>query len=491
MTSSLESLYIDGSWRPASGPSLESLDPANGSRLWSGASASEGDVDAAVLAARNAFAPWAALQTEDRLARLRAFAAALKERLPAMAETISKETGKPLWESKGEVSSMISKVDISAEAQQARSGCTRQEHPLGSLAIRHRPHGVVAVFGPFNFPGHLPHGHIIPALLAGNTVVFKPSEHTPLIAEAIMRCWEKASLPSGVVNMVQGAKETGRLLAEHPDIDGLFFTGSFATGKKLSELFSVRPQKILALEMGGNNPLVVGSISDVQAAAYTIVQSAYLTSGQRCTCARRLILLQELARPLIEALSAMIGKIKVGAYTDIPEPFMGPVISSETAEYLLECQQKLVSNGAIPIVEMKSLKRGTGFLSPGLVDISSCKSLADEEIFGPLLQVVVVETFADAIREAKKTSYGLAAGLLSDREDQYHEFRSQIRAGIINWNTPLTGASSSAPFGGIGRSGNHRPSAYYAADYCNYPVASIEAPALQLPTAATPYQTFF
>ena len=481
-----QGLYINGSWSVGAGAKFTSHNPATGAPLWQGSSASEQDVVHAVSAARAAFPGWANLTMEDRIRYLEIFAAELKKQQEPLAEIISQEVGKPLWESKTEVAAMVQKVDISVEAQQQRCGTAIRKHPLGELVTRHRPHGVAAVFGPFNFPGHLPNGHLVPALLAGNTAVLKPSELAPRVAEEVMRCWEKACLPKGVLNMVQGGHETGRSLAANPGIDGLFFTGSFSTGQKLSLSLAAHPEKILALEMGGNNPLLAGSIKDIPAAVYTIIQSAFATSGQRCTCARRLIVLEEAAEPLISALVDKTRSIKVGSYSDRPEPFMGPVITPQTAERLLQAQQKLIDMGAAPLLPMRLLAPQSGFLSPGLLDVTGIKGIPDEEIFGPLLQIVRSSSFSEAIAQAGSTAYGLAAGLISDSESQYEAFRQSIKAGVINWNTPLTGASSQAPFGGVGRSGNNRPSAFYAADYCNYPVASIESPAVKLPETLPP-----
>jgi succinylglutamic semialdehyde dehydrogenase len=332
----------------------------------------------------------------------------------------------------------------------------------------------MAVLGPFNFPGHLPNGHIVPALLAGNTVVFKPSEMTPMVAQKTLECWQAANIPPGVINLVQGGKETGKALSEHKDINGLLFTGSWNTGCHFAKLFAEYPEKILALEMGGNNPYIISSVQNIQAAAYLTIQSAFLTSGQRCTCARRLIIIDSpQSKTFLSTLIKMAESIRVGAYTDSPEPFMGPLISAAAASMLISKHDSLIRQGAIPILPLKILSKGPAFLSPGIIDVSAITS-PDEELFGPLLQVIHVPNFTAALEIANRTKYGLAAGLLSDKPKEYELFYKYVKAGIINWNTPLTGASSAAPFGGIGQSGNHRPSALYAADYCAYPIASLE-----------------
>ena len=378
---------------------------------------------------------------------------------------------------------MIGKIDLSIEAHGRR--CAEFRNSLG--VTRFKPHGVVAVLGPFNFPGHLPNGHIVPALLAGNTVVFKPSEFAPAVAGQTAALWAAAGLPAGVLTVVQGGRDTGAALAAHPGIDGLFFTGSARAGLALNQLFASTPEKILALEMGGNNPLVVHRTADLAAAAVLTVQSAYLSAGQRCTCARRLIVPSgEEGDRFVALLADLTRALRVGASTDRPEPFLGPVVSAATADRLLAAQNNFIARGAVALVEMRQLKAGTGLLSPGLFDVTAVAGRDDEEFFGPLLQLIRVPDFAAAIREANHTAYGLAAGLISDDAALYAQFFAEVRAGIINWNQQLTGASSGAPFGGVGRSGNHRPSAYLAADYCSYPVASIEVPQLKLPAQLPP-----
>lgn len=469
------------------GSPFSSYNPATHELLWTGREGSVAEVNEAIVEAKTAFTKWSRLPINERSRYLSNFAEVLRDTQREFAEVISKETGKPLWDSIAEVESMINKVSISLESYGRRCAGMIRDQPRARSITRHRPHGVVAVFGPYNLPGHLPASHIIPALLAGNTVVFKPSELTPLTAETTLRCWQKAELPEGVLNLIQGGHATAQAIVEHRHIQGVFFTGSYQGGLWLSASFAAQPSKILAMELGGNNPLVVGDVEDVQAAAYVAIQSAYLTSGQRCTCARRLIVPNtRRGDELLAALVEMIAGIAIGPYTDVPEPFMGPLISEAHARIALEMQASLIVQGGRVLVEMSCLKPGTGFLSPGLMDVSSIAERSDEEIFGPFLQVIRVSDFQEAIEEANRTKFGLAAGLLSDKEEEYAYFYQHIQAGVINWNTQLTGASSSAPFGGIKCSGNHRPSAYYAADYCAYPVASLETPELKMPVFFSP-----
>jgi succinylglutamic semialdehyde dehydrogenase len=479
--------YIAGAWHAGLGEPLQSLNPVSQAVIWHGQAASTAQVEAAVQAARAAFPAWASRSLDERIAVLEQFAARLKNQGEALAHCIGEETGKPLWETATEVASMAAKVAISIQSYRERTG--EKSGPLAdaTAVLRHKPHGVVAVFGPYNFPGHLPNGHIVPALLAGNCVVFKPSELTPKVAELTLKCWIDAGLPAGVLNLVQGARETGVALAANPGIDGLFFTGSSRTGNLLHNQFAGRPEKILALEMGGNNPLVVDQVEDIDAAVYTIVQSAFISAGQRCTCARRLLVPQGAwGDALLARLVQVVGQIRVGRFDEQPAPFMGSVISLAAAQQLIQAQAQLLAQGASALLTMTQPEADAALLTPGIIDVSAIANRPDEEFFGPLLQVIRYADFAAAIAEANNTQYGLAAGLLSDSRARYDEFWLQSRAGIVNWNKQLTGAASSAPFGGVGASGNHRASAYYAADYCAYPVASLEVESLSLPATLTP-----
>ncbi|WP_375396806.1 succinylglutamate-semialdehyde dehydrogenase [uncultured Sphingomonas sp.] len=453
---------------------LISTEPATGAALWRGPI---GDVDAEVAAARAGWAAWAARPVTNRIETMRRFANVVRTKAEAFTDVIARDTGKPLWEAQAEVDSVIAKVDISVAAYSERTAQRRLDSPMGSrMALRHKPHGVLAVLGPYNFPAHLPNGHIVPALLAGNAVVFKPSEKAPAAGAFLIDCLRQAGIPEGCVRLLVGGPAEGKALAGHPGIDGLLFTGSAATGLALNRQFAAHPEKILALEMGGNNPMIVWSTPDLHAAAVLVVQSAFATAGQRCTAARRLIVDNALYEPLVAEIVKLANRLIVGAPHDNPAPFMGPVIDNETADQLTESFLAMMVQGGRPIRHIGRPVADRPFLTPGIIDMTTA-ARGDVELFGPILQVIRTDDFDAAIEEANNTRYGLSASLVSQDPDLYDRFWANARAGIINWNRPTNGASSSAPFGGIGWSGNHRPSAYYAADYCAYPVVSNESDA--------------
>jgi len=409
---------------------------------------------------------------ESREDMLRLYAETLTTHSDDIANTISLETGKPLWESRTEVQAMVQKIPISITAHKER--CPTKQFPAGNrqIHVKHHPHGVMAVLGPFNFPGHLPNGHIVPALLAGNTIVFKPSEHTPLTGLLMAELWKRAGLPAGVLNLVFGGKDVGKTLVTHTLISGVCFTGSAAAGIAISKLVAATPWKILALEMGGNNPLVVLDWDNQDNVMDLIIMSAFQTSGQRCTCSRRLILLDTAEnRHLIKELPGRIAALTIGAPDSRPEPFMGPVISTQAATQIYDRYQALLGRGARPIVPMHN-PEDSAFLNPAILDTTRISVVSDDEFFGPLLTLQWASTIDAAYVMAAHTRYGLSAGLVAKDPAQFDAFTAAVPAGIYTHNCPTTGASSAAPFGGIGMSGNHRASAYYAADYCAYPTAT-------------------
>ena len=479
--------YIDGQWVAGCGSAFESTDPATGQAVWTGHSATGEQTGQAIGAARRAFEPWANTPLEDRIDVVRSFGHQLAQHKEALAVTISRDTGKPLWESRAEVGAMIGKIDLSIQAYQERCQTVHRDLNGATGVTRFKPHGACVVLGPFNLPGHLPNGHILPALLAGNTIVFKPSELAAAVGQHVTELWDGVGLPKGVLNMVQGGRDTGSFLSQNDWLDGLFFTGSWQAGRALSRLLADRPEKILALEMGGNNPLVVWHAGDLEAAANLTIQSAFVTAGQRCTCARRLIVPDnQEGAALLERLIRMMDAIRVGIYTDQPEPFIGPVINLAAATRLMDAQTRLVQSGGKLLVPFTGSPNCPALLKPGLVDVTAVSNRPDEELFGPLLQVIRVKDFDEAIQEANHTIYGLSAALFSDDRSLYERFGQEVRAGVVNWNRQTTGASGALPFGGVGASGNHRPAGYWAADYCAFPVASIELDKLAMPATNPP-----
>jgi succinylglutamic semialdehyde dehydrogenase len=449
-----------------------SYEPASGAELWRGAVS---DVDATVERARSAWPAWAALPLATRIELCRRFANEVRRVQDQFAELIARETGKPLWEARTEVESVVAKVDISVSAYAERTGQKKLDGGLqGNTAVRHKPHGVMAVLGPYNFPAHLPNGHIVPALIAGNVVVFKPSEKTPAVGEFLLGCFHRAGIAAEVIQLVVGGPAEGQALVAHRDVDGVLFTGSVQAGLAINRKLATNPGKIVALEMGGNNPIVVIDTPKISDAAALVIQSAFTSAGQRCTAARRLIVKASMYDALVSEVKRLADRIVFDQPFADPAPFMGPVIDNQSADQLAESFLYLLSNGGRALKHMRRPSEDLPFVSPAIIDVTAIKDRPDVELFGPLLQVVKVDDFDEAIAEANNTRFGLSASLVGGNPQDFNRFWANVRAGIINWNRPTNGASSKAPFGGLGLSGNHRPAAFYAADYCAYPVASTE-----------------
>jgi len=481
-------LIISGKEVAGDGVVAFSQDPVEGDLLWRGGCAAERQVDGAFVAARQATKRWGSCSVGSRIAVVRQYAKLLQERREALARLISAEMGKPYWESLTEVSTAIAKIEVSIAAIEERRWTQVQQIDGQVACTRYKPLGVMLVIGPYNFPLHLPGSHMVPALLAGNTLVFKPSEQTPAVGQYLAHLWQLAGVPDGVVNLIHGRGDIAANAVRHPELDGVLFTGSYRTGVAIHRALAGKPEKMIALEMGGINSLVVQPMerSTIGAVVYSIINSAFITSGQRCSCARRLILPadafgDEVLSQLIEATS----HITVGRPLAESQSFMGSVVHREAAKQLLALQKTWVEAGAKLLVESKAHDLYPTILSPGLAEVDS-GLVSDEEWFGPLLRIERANSLEHAVEMANQTQYGLAASLLGGSAEDFDYFVNHIRAGVVNWNRQTTGASGKLPFGGIGKSGNHRASAYFAADYCSYPVASLEENLLSLPKAPSP-----
>lgn len=468
-------VWIDGHWQDGQGEWFEKTNPATGDTSWEGTAAAPNQVEQAVDAARLAQVDWARRPQQERTDIVQHYAELVAQNRDAIADAISRDMGKVRWEALGEAGAIAGKVGISIRAQTERAGDSQEEAAFGALNLTHRPHGVMAVFGPFNFPGHLPNGHIVPALLAGNSIVFKPSELAPSVAEILIQCFAEAGLPDGLLNMVQGGRDTGAALL-NSDINGLLFTGSAQTGLFFHKHFAGRPDIILALEMGGNNPLIVWDPADIDAAADIAAQSAFLTTGQRCSCARRVILPRGAwGDQVVEAIVARAKALKIGDSTE-EDVFMGPLVSDQAAQNAVDFQMMLSKKGGKSLRRLKRMDRGGGFVTAGVIDVTEAADVPDEELFGPLMQIIRVRDFTEALQRANDSRYGLSGGLVSDDDELWATAKMDMKAGILNRNRPTAGASGAMPFGGPGLSGNFRPGAYYAADYCAWPQASQISP---------------
>jgi succinylglutamic semialdehyde dehydrogenase len=466
---------IDGRLVPIPGDALVSRNPAQPDQvIWSG-TPDPSHVDAAVGAARAAAAQWARHPLDERARLLRSWQRIVTLHAERIATQICDEMGKTLAEARAEAAALAAKVEITLE--DASLGRVRDFStsvaPTRQGWCRFRPHGVVAVIGPFNFPAHLPNGQFVPALLLGNTVVFKPSEKTPGVGQLLAQLMLEAGAPPGVFNVVQGDGRVAALLVQHPGVDGILFTGSWPVGRRILEANLDTPGRLVALEMGGNNPAIVLADAAPRQALIECARAAFATTGQRCTCTRRVIVEAPIAERFIAALGKVASTLIAGQPRGNGPVFMGPLVTDEARRGVLRWQEELARGGATTIVPCSPLDQPGWFLSAGVVAVERFTLDRDCEIFGPLLQVSVARDLDDAIAQANATRYGLAASIFTRRRDAVDEFLLRVRAGCANANTGTAGASSRLPFGGLGRSGNHRPGGLFAADACAYPQATL------------------
>lgn len=458
--------------------------------LWS-ASSKIDHVDAAVAAARAALPTWSRWPIAKRVEVLKTYKSLCEKHADAMAGLICDETGKAMWDSKQEASILAGKVDITLDATPQIGPMSRVsgfETPLAATRTGKcwfRPHGVMAVVGPYNFPAHLPNGHIVPALAMGNTVVLKPSDKAPAVGQFLIELFQEAldahGAPVGVVNLVHGAADVAGKLVAHADIDGILFTGSWAVGRRIMQANLDHPGRILALEMGGNNAAVVMPDADLKQAAIECARSAFVTTGQRCTCTRRVIVHRAVADKLISAIAKAASNLIVGDPRAAHPVFMGPIINEGSRKAVLEFQDRCARGGGKVLVASRPVEGPGGgwYVSPGMIEVSRFVAAEDGsagqdlELFGPILRVSIVDTLDDAIAQANATRYGLAASIFTKDAATAGRFLAEARAGCINVNTGTAGASSKLPFGGLGLSGNHRPAGSFSLDYCAYPVAGM------------------
>lgn len=438
-------------------------------------------VDQAIEAAKAAYGPWMRLSLDDRKKYLLRLKEAYEAMKPEMIEAICRDTGKSKWDATTEAGALSAKIDITLSASLDLVKEERISNALPSVdgVIRYRSRGVMAVVGPFNFPAHLPNGHIVPALITGNTVVFKPSEQTPYVAQVMARAFEKAEFPPGVFNLVQGDGETGRRIVAHESVDGILFTGSYEVGLKIKQETLNHYWKILALEMGGKNATVVWKDTDMDKAIYETLVGSYMSTGQRCSCTSRIIVHEDIADEFTDRFYEAAKKLTIGHWSE--NPFMGPLINAQAVEKYVRFQEIANRENCESLMRGKQLdlKYKGHYVTPSihLVKKFDPNSVYQKsEIFGPNVAVYRTRDFDETMKIVNSTGYGLVMALFTKDKALYEKALVEARVGLLNWNRTTNGASSRLPFGGMGKSGNDRPSAHFAVQYCTIPMASLEDP---------------
>ncbi len=433
----------------------------------------------AVAASRVAFPAWRDALPATRATFLRRFGDALRADAERLAGVIATEVGKPVWEARGEVQAMLAKIDITLT--QGLELVAEREFALAPGQVgrwRANARGVLAVLGPFNFPGHLVHGHVVPALATGNCVVVKPSEQAPATGQDYAELAQRAGFPPGVVNVVQGDGALGASLAAHRGIDGVLFTGSWSVGRRILEANLDQPGKLLALEMGGKNGVLVCADADLEAAAAAIAFGACVTAGQRCSATSRVFAAREIAAALCEKLVRLFRGIAIGHSSD-EGAFMGPLISREARERHARVLALAASEGAQALVAGGPCDgpRPGHYVRPSLHRLRAhdrASRYQREEHFLPDAFVLEVGSADEGLALLDSTDYGLVASIFTRDRALYERAARGLRVGALNWNAATVGASSKLPYGGVKRSGNDRPAGSASTLYCTFPQANLE-----------------
>ncbi len=427
-------------------------------------------IEPAISAAQKAYDAWRVLSMAERFTHLERLRKIFIKRHDELAKAVVTETGKPLREAEAEAKSCANRITLVAE-----KGIERiRESVLDNGTGNERPHpqGVVLVLGPFNFPLHLMNGHIIPALLTGNTVILKPSEQTPMCADIYAQCFAEAEFPPGVFNMVQGAGDIGATLSAHPAIDAVLFTGSYQTGQRILSANLEQPHKLIALEMGGKNTAMVMDDAHLEQAISAICHGAFLTTGQRCTATSRVLVHQSIAEPLIKRLVEVSGRLKPQDPFEPLAPF-GPLANRATFERFNQLRSNI--QGAQTLLKGQTLEGGA-FVTPSihlLEDPMTAAAYLDTELFGPDICVEIFADIDDGLSRLNRSQYGLSNSIFTRSEETYEHVFHASKSGLLNWNKSTNGASGELPFGGVGRSGNQRPAGIDAVRYTTYPVSGL------------------
>ena len=459
--------FIDNQWvLPAGDTFVRSINPATADAVVLTAPTCTEHVAEAVAAAQAAWADWAATPASERIVALRRFARELAPRTESLAKAISAEVGKPIAEARVEAKSLIARIDMVAEHQmpQVRSWSA----PGVAGECRYHPLGVVAVLGPYNFPLHLVHAHVIPALATGNTVVIKPSERAPLSAQRYVEAWEAAGLPP-ILQMVQGGPDVGRALTAAEGISGVAFTGSWRSGHAIEKALIERPDVLVALEMGGQNMSVVMDDADLDQALEGVLLGGFLTTGQRCTCTNRVLVHRAVADTFIARLVKAAGRLTWGDPSE--DVFMGPLASVADRDRVDALVAAGVAAGAQVLLAAET-RDGGAWRGPSIhkIAVDHDSDYTREEVFGPDLAVTVVDDLDQALAVVNGSDYGLSASIFTANRANFERMYLHTKVGCLNWNRSTNRASGAMPFGGVGKSGNFRPAGSDAVRYTTFPV---------------------
>lgn len=451
--------FIAGQWRESSGRRIPDLNPADTTELVAEAPASTAaEAASACEAAAQAFDAWRATPAPKRGQILYAVQRRLEERREELAAILTREEGKTLVESRGEIQRAINVVEFFAgEARRITGETIPSELPNNFCYTVKQPVGPVAVITPWNFPIAIPIWKIAPALVSGDTVVFKPASLTPMTASAIVEIFHEAGLPGGVLNLVHGGgREVGDTIVRHPAIQAVSFTGSNDVGIGIYAAAAARGIKCQC-EMGGKNPIVVLGDADLDLAVESAVQGAFGSTGQRCTATSRAVVVDRIANDFVERLNARTAALVVGNGLDRATD-IGPSVDEKQMQTVLDYVDVGRREGARLVrggqrLTDGGLERGY-FVSPAIFDrVDVSMRIAQEEIFGPVLSVIRVTDDRAALSAANNVRFGLSASVYTSDVGAMFRFVDRLDAGIVHVNSPTVGGEAHIPFGGMKATG--------------------------------------
>lgn len=460
---------------------IEKTCPADlDSKLWIAPVKFE-NVEKVLTSAHSGFQVWKKYSYTQRADFIKKYHEALLKRKDEIAIAIALETGKPIWDAKGEVSGVLNKVSITLDESLKRIETKNfsEISPQTDGRWFYRPIGPCLIIGPFNFPCHLAGGQMLASLIAGNSIVFKPSEKTIYSAQLLIECFHEAQFPKGVINFINGGGEIATRLVKDKRIKGIFFTGSKEVGQKILSQTHQDLSKLVALELGGKNTSIIHQDANLDHALIELIQACFLTSGQRCTSTSVIAIHRNIYHEFTDRFHQLAKRIIIDhpiEHKDVP--FMGPLIDDRAQNNYLNFIGMAKREGAEEIMRGKTLtKNHKGYyVSPSinLFEKINHKSIfLQSEIFGPAVSIIPYDNIEHASEIANMNEFGLASSVFTHDPSIMEYCLNSIEAGLININRSTVGASSKLPFGGIKSSGNYRPAAVTMIDACAYPVASL------------------
>ena len=464
--------YIGGQWRPASsGKTFLNINPADTSDIIGEfPQSTDGDVRMAAEAAREAYKTWRLVPAPKRGELLRKAGQILEARKDELAREMTREMGKIFTEAKGDVQEAIDTAYYAASEGRRLFGYTVPSELPNKFAMSIRqPIGVAGCITPWNFPLAIPSWKVFPALLCGNTVVFKPAMDTPKTAHTFVEILIEAGIPEGVINLVHGGDDAGKAVVADPNIQLISFTGSSETGKIVAQHCAAQHKRV-SLEMGGKNAVILMDDADLQLALDGVIWGAFGTTGQRCTATSRLLLHEKIHDKFIEMLVRRVERLRVGNGNDAGVD-MGPVINAEQMQRILDYIELGKQEGATCIIggtrlTENGLAKGF-FIAPTIfINVKPEHRIAQEEIFGPVLSVLKFKTFEEAVKILNSVRYGLSSSLYTHNINLAFQAIRDFEAGITYINAPTIGAEAHLPFGGVKETGNgHREGGWQVYDF--------------------------